>query len=196
MDESAQATPATVAGAGPSSGTGQRLEDAEQLIQLSRLVQDVHARVSQRHGLPPVQAKLLCVLAPGSRRMAELAQCFGVEKAALTGLVDRAERRGFVSRSPATGDRRAVDVTLTISGRQAAIAFHADATAELDQLLSPLAFNDRKNFRTALATIIATHTRPAVPTQAPHDLPDASPQADGPPSSGRTAKPPPAGPAG
>ena len=89
--------------------------------------------------------------------MAELAQRFGVEKAALTGLVDRAERRGFVSRSPAAGDRRALDVTLTSSGRRAAAAFHADASAELDQLLSPLSPSDRGNFRTALGTIIAAH---------------------------------------
>jgi DNA-binding MarR family transcriptional regulator len=162
MDESAQATAAAVADARPLAGTAQRLEDAEQLIQLSRLVQDVHARISQRHGLPPVQAKLLCVLAPGPRRMAELAQCFGVEKAALTGLVDRAERRGFVSRSPVAGDRRALDVTLTSSGRLTATAFHADASAELDQLLSPLAPSDREDFRTALAKIIAT-TRPSPP---------------------------------
>jgi DNA-binding MarR family transcriptional regulator len=163
MDESAQVTATTAVDAGPSPSMGQRLEDAEQLIQLSRLVQDIHARVSQRHGLPPVQAKLLCVLAFGPRRMAELAQCFGVERAALTGLVDRAERRGFVSRSPVTGDRRALHVTLTSSGHRAATAFHADASAELSRLLSPLAPSDREGFRTALAKIIATRTQPAAP---------------------------------
>jgi DNA-binding MarR family transcriptional regulator len=166
MDESAQVTATTVVDAGPSPSMGQRLEDADQLIQLSRRVQDIHARISQRHGLPPVQAKLLCVLALGPRGMAELAQCFGVEKAALTGLVDRAERRGFVSRSPVTGDRRALRVTLTSSGRRAATAFHADASAELSQLLSPLAPSDRENFRTALAKIIATCGQPHEPTEA------------------------------
>lgn len=166
MDESAQLTATTIVDAGPSPSMGQRLEDAEQLIQLSRIVQDIHARTSQRHGLPPVQAKLLCVLASGPRGMAELAQCFGVERAALTGLVDRAERRGFVSRSPVTGDRRALHVTLTSSGRQAAAAFHADASAELNQLLSPLAPSDRENFRTALAKIIVTRTQPHGPAEA------------------------------
>jgi DNA-binding MarR family transcriptional regulator len=165
VDESAQVTATTVVGAGPSPSMGQRLDAAEELIQLSRIVQDIHARTSQRHGLPPVQAKLLCVLAFGPRGMAELAKCFGVEKAALTGLVDRAERRGFVSRSPVTGDRRALRVTLTSSGRQAAAAFHADASAELNQLLSPLAPSDREDFRTALAKIITTRTQPPAPTQ-------------------------------
>jgi DNA-binding MarR family transcriptional regulator len=96
--------------------------------------------------------------------MAELAQCFGVEEAALTGLVYRAERRGSVSRSPVPGDRRALRVTLTGSGRQAAAAFHADASAELNQLLSPLAPGDRQDFRTGLAKITATRSDLPAPT--------------------------------
>jgi DNA-binding MarR family transcriptional regulator len=164
VDESTQVAATTVVASRRSPGTGQRLDAADELIQLSRLVQDIHARLAQRHGLPPVQAKLLCVLAFGPRGMAELAQCFGVEKAALTGLVDRAERRGFVSRSPVPGDRRALRVTLTSSGRRAASAFHADTSAELNQLLSPLSPGDRDNFRTALAKIIATRSELPAPT--------------------------------
>lgn len=138
-------------------GADQRLDAADGLIQLSRLVQDIHARISERHDLTPVQAKLLCVLAFGPRGMAELAQCFGVEKAALTGLVDRAERRGLVRRSPVPGDRRALSVTLTTTGRRAAAAFHAEATEELNHLLSPLAPRDRDDFRGALAKITAAY---------------------------------------
>jgi DNA-binding MarR family transcriptional regulator len=58
------------------------------------------------------------------------------------------------------GDRRALRVTLTCSGRRAATAFHTDASAELSQLLSPLAPSDRENFRAVLAKIIATRTQP------------------------------------
>jgi DNA-binding MarR family transcriptional regulator len=92
--------------------------------------------------------------------MAELARCFGVERAALTGLIDRAERRGLARRSPVPGDRRAVRVTLTDTGRRAAAAFHADATEELNQLFTPLAPAQRERFRSAMATIIegAGHT--------------------------------------
>jgi DNA-binding MarR family transcriptional regulator len=87
--------------------------------------------------------------------MAALARSFGVEKAALTGLVDRAEQRGLVKRSAVPGDRRAVAVTLTASGRRAAAAFHTDATTELDRLLTPLAPADRAAFHTALIKILA-----------------------------------------
>lgn len=134
---------------------GEHLGAADGLIQLSRLVQDIHGRVSERHQLPPVQAKLLCVLVSGPRGMAELAQLFGVERAALTGLVDRAERRGLARRVTVPGDRRALRVTLTDAGRRAAVAFHADATEELNQLLSPLALADREHFRSVIAQVVA-----------------------------------------
>jgi DNA-binding MarR family transcriptional regulator len=90
--------------------------------------------------------------------MAELAHCFGVEKAALTGLMDRAERRGLARRSPVPGDRRALQATLTDAGRRAAAAFHTEVGAELSRLVAPLAPHDREHFRSALAEIIAGRT--------------------------------------
>jgi DNA-binding MarR family transcriptional regulator len=136
-------------------GTGADVDVADGLVQLTTLVQAIYARVSERHDLTPVQAKLLCVLLDGPRGMAELAHCFGVEKAALTGLMDRAERRGLARRSPVPGDRRALQVTLTDAGHQAAAAFHAEIGAELSRLISPLAPQDREQFRSTMAEIIA-----------------------------------------
>jgi DNA-binding MarR family transcriptional regulator len=130
-----------------------RADDALALVQLSGLVQGCFARVAERHELTPAQGRLLCVLAESPRGMAELARGLGVEKAALTGLVDRVERRGLAGRSPVPGDRRAVRVTLTDAGRESAGAFHAEVTAELARLLSPLAAGEREQFRTAMATI-------------------------------------------
>src|ERR687895_1484993 len=153
----AQPTAATVAAADPGQGraadarhTGAdatEVDVAAGLIQLTGLVQSIYARVSERHDLTPVQAKLLCVLLDGPRGMAELAQSFGVEKAALTGLMDRAERRGIAQRSPVPGDRRALQVTLTEAGHRAATAFHAEVNAELSGLIAPLAAHDREQFR-------------------------------------------------
>jgi DNA-binding MarR family transcriptional regulator len=125
------------------------------LLELTTLVQGIYADVSQRHELTPVQAKLLCVLLDGPRGMAELAQCFGVEKAALTGLMDRAERRGLARRSAVPGDRRALQVTLTDAGHRAAVAFHAEVNAELGRLIAPLPPDDRDRFRSAMGEIIA-----------------------------------------
>jgi DNA-binding MarR family transcriptional regulator len=135
--------------------TPQVTDVATGLVQLTGLVQGIYARISERHELTPVQARLLCVLLDGPRGMAELAQCFGVEKAALTGLMDRAERRGLAQRSPVPGDRRALQVTLTDAGQQAAAAFHAEVSAELSRLVSSLAPRDRDHFARTMAEILA-----------------------------------------
>jgi DNA-binding MarR family transcriptional regulator len=139
---------------------GPEADVAGGLLQLTGLVQAIYACVSERHDLTPVQARLLCVLLDGPRGMAELAHCFGVEKAALTGLMDRAERRGLARRSPVPGDRRALQATLTDAGRRAAAAFHTELGAELSRLVAPLAPPDRQHFRAALAEIIAEHACP------------------------------------
>jgi len=158
VTEMAQEVAAAAAGQGCAPDgpvTGADVDVADGLVQLTTLVQAIYARVSERHDLTPVQAKLLCVLLDGPRGMAELAHCFGVEKAALTGLMDRAERRGLARRSPVPGDRRALQVTLTDAGHQAAAAFHAEIGAELSRLISPLAPRDREQFRATMSEIIA-----------------------------------------
>jgi len=158
VTEMAQEVAAAAAGQGCAPDgpvTGADVDVADGLVQLTTLVQAIYARVAERHDLTPVQARLLSVLLDGPRGMAELAHCFGVEKAALTGLMDRAERRGLARRSPVPGDRRALQVTLTDAGQRAAAAFHAEVSAELSRLISPLAPHDREQFRATMAEIIA-----------------------------------------
>jgi len=161
VDDSAQATAALAGAAGQRGADEQHTgtdaghaETGTGLFQLSCLVQSIYARIAERHNLTPVQARLLCTLDAGPKGMAELARCFGVEKAALTGLVDRAERRGLAKRSPVPGDRRALRVTPTDTGRGAAATFHAEVNAELSHLLSPLAPQDREHFRNTMAEIL------------------------------------------
>jgi DNA-binding MarR family transcriptional regulator len=153
VSEAAQEAAAGPATDGP--GTDTDADVAGSLVQLTTLVQAIYARASERHDLTPVQARLLCVLLDGPRGMAELAQHFGVEKAALTGLMDRAERRGLARRAPVPGDRRALQVTLTDAGHQAAAAFHAELGAQLSGLISSLAPQDREHFRSTVVEIIA-----------------------------------------
>src|SRR2546430_7698769 len=107
---------------------------ADGLIRLSALTQSVFTRTAERHGLPAAQARLLCMLAAGPRRMSELAELLGIEKAALTGLADRAERRGLVARTAVPGDRRAGSVAPTPPGREGAEGVPRDVSASLRQV--------------------------------------------------------------
>ena len=155
VSETAQVVAATPVTAGQGCATSVPATDvAAGLVGLTTLVQAIYAQVSERHDLTPVQARLLSRLLDGPQGMAELARCFGVEKAALTGLMDRAERRGLARRSPVPGDRRAVHVTLTDAGHQAAAAFHAEVSAELSRLVAPLSEQDREHLRRTIAEIL------------------------------------------
>jgi DNA-binding MarR family transcriptional regulator len=140
----------------PATSPPEPEADALALIQLSGMVQETFARVADKHELTPVQGRMLCVLARKPYGMAELARVFGVGKANLTGLIDRAEARGLVSRSLVPGDRRAIQVLLTEDGRRAARAFHEEVTAELAGYLDPLAPGERVAFRTAAAAVAGT----------------------------------------
>jgi DNA-binding MarR family transcriptional regulator len=131
-----------------------QLDAGTGLMHLATLVQGIFAEVSERHELTPVQARLLCVLIGGPRGMAELAQLFGVEKAALTGLMDRIEKRGLAQRSAVPGDRRALQVMLTDDGRRAAIAFHSAMGEAMTQLTDSIPTADREQFRSTIAGIV------------------------------------------
>ena len=50
--------------------------------------------------------------------MSELAGLLGVEKAAMTGLIDRVERHGLVQRVAVPADRRACRIDLTPAGEK------------------------------------------------------------------------------
>ena len=134
---------------------------ADGLIRLSALTQSAFTRTAERHGLPTAQARLLCMLAAGPRRMSELAGLLGIEKAALTGLADRAERRGLVARTSVPGDRRAVSVALTPEGREVATAFHRDVSDSLEQLAGVLPPDERGRFGRSLARVTASASWPA-----------------------------------
>jgi DNA-binding MarR family transcriptional regulator len=85
--------------------------------------------------------------------MSDLAGLLGIERAALTGLADRAERRGLVARTAVPGDRRAVSVALTPQGREVAEGFHRDVSASLGQLTDVLPPDERERFRRSLARV-------------------------------------------
>ena len=94
----------------------QQLSPVDGLAQLSFVVQGMLERRAAEHGLSIIQARLLGVLRDRKPTMNELARLLGLDKSSVTGLVDRAERRGLVIRVPSTTDRRAVLVSLTDEG--------------------------------------------------------------------------------
>ena len=121
----------------PAAARGQ-LSLVDGLAQLSFVVHGMLELRAAEHDLSITQTRLLGVLRDRTPTMNELARLLGLDKSSITGLVDRAERRGLVVRIPSAEDRRAVLVGLTDQGRslvtEAATRFGADLTAMLDPL--------------------------------------------------------------
>jgi DNA-binding MarR family transcriptional regulator len=144
----------------PADPAEPEIDLATALVRLARLVQDVFARASARHDLTAAQARLLCVLTEGPRAMGELAGILGVEKAAMTGLTDRLERRSLVQRTAVPGDRRACHIALTPPGERRAVAVHDEVGEELDAVASGLPAGRRDELLLAVLDLTRVGPRP------------------------------------
>lgn len=109
----------------PSGTDTEELGDV--LVQLSFAVQLILGRAATEHGLSVTQIRLLGILRDREPTMAGLARFLALDKSSITGLVDRAERRGLVRRSAAPQDGRSVQVAITRHGREVFDAFALDA---------------------------------------------------------------------
>ncbi|WP_370381523.1 MarR family winged helix-turn-helix transcriptional regulator [Catenulispora sp. GAS73] len=73
--------------------------------------------------LTPSETNALANLADGrARTVSELGAAIGSKPTTLTGVLDRLERRGHITRGSLAGDRRSVLIELTESGRATADA--------------------------------------------------------------------------
>lgn len=132
------------------------------LVRLSFLVQREYGEVSRAHGLTPQQAQLLCVLLRGPVGMAELGGSLHLEKSSMTGLVDRAERRGIVTRVRDSRDRRVCQVALTEQGVELATRFYRHICRTMESLADDLPCGDRRRLAAAINEILTGHRVSAV----------------------------------
>jgi DNA-binding MarR family transcriptional regulator len=128
------------------------------LVQLSFLVQGVLGQVAGEHGLSIVQLRLLGVLRDRTPGMLELARHLGLDKSSMTGLVDRAERRGLVRRAADPHDGRAVQVSLTSEGQRLAGVCTADAGRRIQDLTSDLSDSRRSQLSLLASVVVAAST--------------------------------------
>src|SRR5215813_7847306 len=142
---------------GGAPAARKQLSSVDGLAQLSFLIQGLLERRAAEHDLSIIQTRLLGVLRDRQPTMNELARFLGLDKSSVTGLVDRAERRGLVARVPATTDQRAVLVSLTDDGwslvSQAAARFEADVSA----LLSHLPPRERETLSKIISRLVVAH---------------------------------------
>jgi MarR family transcriptional regulator, lower aerobic nicotinate degradation pathway regulator len=134
-----------------------QLDPVDGMAQLSFVIMGMLERRAAEHDLSIAAARLLGVLRDREPTMNELARLLDLDKSSVTGLVDRAERRGLVARAPSPADGRAVLVRLTDEGRSlvsaAAGLFAADVTA----MLGGLPARDRAALARLISRLLVAH---------------------------------------
>ena len=75
----------------------------------------------------------------------------------MTGLVDRAEKRGLLQRAPNASDGRAVDVFLSPGGAELADRLYAHIARSLSPMTSKLAAGEQRVLQTLLEQMLAPH---------------------------------------
>ena len=131
---------------------------AEQLLRLTRRVHRIQKHHLERRGLgvTPAQSRLLRTLAHyGSPpRMADLAERLEVVPRAVTTLVDGLEASGKVRRVPDPANRRGIRIELTEDGRAALRELRAARRAAAEEILAPLADEQRAVLGDLLNTLL------------------------------------------
>jgi MarR family transcriptional regulator, lower aerobic nicotinate degradation pathway regulator len=133
------------------------LSPVDGLAQLSFLVQGLLERRATERELSMIQTRLLGVLRDRQPTMNELARLLELDKSSVTGLVDRAQRRGLVERAPSGTDRRAVLVTLTRKGRTLVARVAAQFEADVAALLTPLSVAERTKLSGLVGRLVVAH---------------------------------------
>lgn len=104
--------------------------------------------------LTPSEINALANLADGrGRTVSELGTAAGTRPTTLTSVLDRLERRGHITRGTRPGDRRAVLIELTDSGRVAAGTIRQAIISLEHRALDGLPADAIANLRTALQAL-------------------------------------------
>ncbi|MEV4453146.1 MULTISPECIES: MarR family winged helix-turn-helix transcriptional regulator [Streptomyces] len=130
--------------------------DVDALAQLSFLVHNALDEIAGQHDLSIIQARLLGVLRDREPTMNQLGRLLGLDKSSISGLVDRAQRRGLVTRTVSVNDRRAFQVSITDAGRQLIEQLAAQFAERIELSVAPLPDADRQRLSQLAAQVVAS----------------------------------------
>jgi DNA-binding MarR family transcriptional regulator len=129
--------------------------EVDALVQVSFAVLDVLNRSSAEFDLSVTQLRLLGILRDRTPTMAELAGYLRLDRSSVSGLIDRAERRGLVTRRTSSDDARVSIVALTPAGVELGRRLVATAGARIEQLLEQVTPTERARLVRVAAAILA-----------------------------------------
>jgi DNA-binding MarR family transcriptional regulator len=124
------------------------------LAQTAYVIMAVLNKVGAEHDLSLTQLRVLGILRDRRLRMATLADYLGLEKPTMTGLVDRAERRGLLARAPNATDGRAVDVYITPHGAELVESIYGRVVQLMAPLVDELTPTERRQLQALLERML------------------------------------------
>lgn len=138
----------------PATPRAQDLSLVDGLVQLSFHVYGLISRLAAARDLSVVQVRMLGALRDRELRMAQLAALLNLDKSSVTGLIDRAERRGLVRRVPVPEDGRAVHVVLTRAGQDLAATMAAEVSREVADVTGGLSETGRRKLASLAGQVV------------------------------------------
>ncbi|GAA4607874.1 DNA-binding MarR family transcriptional regulator [Actinoplanes octamycinicus] len=109
------------------------------LVRYTFHVTGVLTRLGAENDLSLTQLRVFGILRDRRPRVTELAAYLGLDKSTMSGLIDRAERRGLLARGKSPADGRVIEVFLTPAGRELTERLYREARDTLAPGLQRLA---------------------------------------------------------
>jgi DNA-binding MarR family transcriptional regulator len=124
------------------------------LVQATFMTMAVLSSVAADNDLSLTQLRVLAILRDRRVRMSALAAYLGLDRSTMSGLIERAEKRGLAARAPDPADGRAVDVFLTRAGAELADALYTRIEQELAPATDRLAPAQRRRLQALLRHLV------------------------------------------
>lgn len=110
--------------------------------------------VEPRNERKRANARVVPAFGLGSGEVMALADYLGLEKSTMTGLVDRAEKRGLLARAPSAEDGRATEVFLTNEGTRLVERLYLEVKQELAPLMDRLDPSEQRHLQQLLRRML------------------------------------------
>ncbi|MBW6435042.1 MarR family transcriptional regulator [Actinoplanes hulinensis] len=125
------------------------------LVRYTFQVTGVLTRIGAANDLSLTQLRVFGILRDRRPGVTELAAYLGLDKSTMSGLIDRAERRGLLAREKNPNDGRVVDVFLTPAGHELTQRLYGEARAVLAPELDRLRPDQRKQLLALLEPLLS-----------------------------------------
>ena len=124
------------------------------LVQAAFATMAMLTKVAADNDLSLTQLRVLGILRDRRMRVTTLASYLGLEKSTISGLVDRAVKRGLLDRAPSADDGRAVEVFIAPAGAEQIARGQAIIRQELSPLTGELTTAERRRLQALLEKML------------------------------------------